>query len=239
MNIDVTLESGLRDAQLDSVQTFSWPFGINWQENRDLAQGDLILTKLGPGLKAGPGQKDLIFSWEDLLRQWQREKSFLKTSPLIKALGLKKGNVEEAIDATLGLGRDSAQILAAGFKVSAFERNPKIFFLAKAAQLMERTLDDRLEISFGSCEENSRSCPIYFDPMFDDGKQRKALPNKGMALFHDIVGGDADAKNEAQRLLNMTKRLVIKRPPKLDALLEKRNSCWESKAVRFDLYLGS
>jgi hypothetical protein len=77
--------------------------------------------------------------------------------------------------------------------------------------------------------------------MFDDGKSRKAKPKKKMEVFHSIVGADEDAYQEAKLLHSLLegqlKRLVIKRSPRDGALLEKPNSTWESKAVRFDLYL--
>lgn len=235
LNVYIDKHHGLES--VDALQSFSWPFPLNWcPYAENLAVGEVFVTGSGVGLVSPDGQKPLYFSWEENLRAWQREKrALLLSNPLLKAIGKKgQGGV---VDATVGLGKDSSMLLCCGHEVYGYERQEKVFFLQKASQILESFLPEKLFLHFGVVKENPENLPIFFDPMFDDGKKRKALPNKGMALFHEVVGGDEDALSEAQRLKALTSRLVIKRAPKAPQLLEKRNSAWESKAVRFDLYL--
>ncbi len=225
------------DISIDPLRQVEWPFEVRWHEGTQIPQsGELFYDREGVGLSSPDGQKPLRLSWEEGLRHWMREKrASLVQNSLCKALGLKEA--QSVIDATVGLGKDSCLLLALGHTIIGYERSPKIYFLQRASQITENFLLERLTLNFGSVTNNPENFPLYFDPMFDDGKKRKALPNKGMALFHKLVGGDSDAKEEAMRLRELTSRLVIKRAPKAEMLLEKRNSCWESKAVRFDLYL--
>lgn len=233
--LEVHVKDALPKSFLDILQQNVWEFPVKFVETGEsLVPGDLFVDELGVGLVTPSGQKPLYVSWKASFHKWSKEKK-LTQNPLIKALGAKRG--EAVIDATMGLGKDSALMLACGLKVYGFERNPKIYFLAKAAQLLEEFLPDNLFLKFGEVRENEEKLPIYFDPMFDDGTKRKALPTKGMALFHKIVGGDKDAAHVGERLRALTPRLVIKRSPRDPLLLENRNSAWESKAVRFDLYL--
>ncbi|MCF8059785.1 MAG: class I SAM-dependent methyltransferase [Bacteriovoracaceae bacterium] len=206
-------------------------------EGSTLPPGKIGLDSQGPLLGAMPGQTNIRFSWNHHIHAWRRDSLIMQgKAPLFKALGVRSG--DSVIDATMGLGRDCSQLIAAGLKVVAYERVPDVYFLGVAAQIFEGLSIDRLKLNFGPCLDNPDSLPIFFDPMFSDGKKRRAKPNKGMEVFHQLVGGDEDSELEAQRLLQLTKRLVIKRPPKGDQLLKGRNSCWESKALRLDLYLN-
>ncbi len=237
MFIEVTLLEELKGPMYNILQQFPWEFEVKYALGTQLSTGEIGLDSRGPILGAMPGQNPIRFSWNEQIHSWRRDAQCLQgKGPLFKALGVRRG--ETVIDTTMGLGRDTSQLLAAGIKVLAFERVPAVFFLGVAAQIFEGLSKERLQLNFGSCHSNPENYPIFFDPMFDDGKKRKAKPNKGMEVFHQLVGGDEDSSEEAERLRHLTKRLVIKRSPKSVELLKGRNSKWESKALRLDLYLN-
>lgn len=232
MYIEVIVLKSPSARRLDLLQQNLWDFEVRFLEADQLCEAQVGLD--GDNLLLGglPGQNPVVYSFEKELSKWRGSKG---KTPLVKALGANKG--DRLIDATFGFGKDSCQLLGHGLSVHAYERVPELYFLARSCQLWQEIPEERLKIHFGSVRENPKDCPIYFDPMYEDGALRKAKSGKGMQVFHKLVGLDEDASQEAQRLRDLTSRLVVKRAPKAPMLLEKRNSTWESKAVRFDLYL--
>jgi hypothetical protein len=213
-----------------------WAFEIIYREKAELEVGEIGLKGSQVLMGTQFSNSPFIFSWEEQMRSWSQDRDvFTGKTPLIKALGLKKN--DSVIDTTLGLGKDTTQLLTFGAHVEAYERVPQVYFMARAAQIFEGFLEDKLLLNFGSLGENPKNLPIYFDPMFDDGSKRKAKAHNAMSAFHELVGGDPDAIEEGKRLRNLTKRLVVKRPSKKKALLENVNSTWKGKAISFDLYL--
>ena len=82
---------------------------------------------------------------------------------------------------------------------------------------------------------------VLLDPMYPDAGKR-ALPNKGMALFRALVGADADADEMLQAALRVAlKRVVVKRPRRGAALGAGAGAAAPSGSVvgtttRYDLY---
>lgn len=223
------------------------PLGVTYSELRltpfsgdtsELQEGAAFIScQAAPYLYAGVDQKPILFSWQHSLNFWSREVVSFKKTPILKALGVSPGDT--VVDATCGMGQDSSFLLHAGLKVLAYERfTPTAFLLSFSAW---RESIDGLDLY---CDDYSRSevihkaAPIYYDPMFDDGKKRKAKAKKSMTLFHELLDAPEDSHEVAKRLLQKTYRLVIKRPPKGQLLLPGPNAQWKSKAVRFDLYLN-
>lgn len=248
MSIEVIVLEAPSSERLDQLQQYLWDFEVKYTTSDELLPAQVGIRGSELLLGGLAGQKPIVYGLNQELRFWRdsltktlnkskgKSKGNAKARPaILKALGVGRG--DKVIDATFGLGRDSCQLMSAGLKVTAFERVPELFFLAKASQIWEDISEDRLELHFGSVRENPERLPIYFDPMFSDGSDRKAKSGKGMQVFHELVGSDDDAGSEAKRLRELTDRLVIKRAPKAPQLLEGRNSDWTSKAVRFDLYL--
>lgn len=207
-----------------------------------LDKGALFLSDEGELLFIGDsGQKPMSFSWVKNLNFWSREVVSFKKHPLLRALGVKPG--EWVVDATCGTGGDCSFLLHAGLKVKAYERYFPTFLLLSYSLLSEElpeNLSEAIEVYYGDYAHNADqwNCPIYFDPMFDDGSKRKAKTNKEMTLFHSLLKDLPDDSSEVAKLLLLkTKRLVVKRPPKGDLLLANPNAQWTSKAVRFDLYI--
>ena len=215
--------------------------GLNFELCKDpslLEKGSLYLSCDEELLFIGAtGQKPMSFSWSKNLNFWSREVVSFKKNPLLRALGAKEG--EWVVDATCGTGADCSFLLHAGLKVRAYERYFPTYLLL-AFSYFKENISSNLEVHFGdySTLGDQWNCPVYFDPMFDDGSKRKAKTNKEMTLFHSLLKDlPDDSSMVAKRLLEKTNRLVVKRPPKGDLLLDKPNAQWVSKAVRFDLYI--
>ena len=215
-------------------------------EVSDLERGSLYLDEQGELMFIGaPLENPIRFSWEQSLHFWSKEKMSFKKHPLLRALGAPAG--QWVVDATCGMAGDTTFLLNAGLNVRAFERFFPTYLLLSYSLLKETQeglidLEDRLELYHGSYSASDNkdhwNCPIYFDPMFDDGVKRKAKSNKEMSLFHSLLKDYPDDSTEvAKALFAKTNRLVIKRAPKGPLLLERPNSQWTTKAVRFDLYI--
>ncbi|MFA5551573.1 MAG: class I SAM-dependent methyltransferase [Trueperaceae bacterium] len=160
----------------------------------------------------------------------------------------------EVVDATAGLGADSFHLASLGLRVTMIERVPLVAALladalaraaagqlGEAARLAAANLSlvqaDATEVLTQRLELGERPAVVYLDPMYP--KQGKAaLPGKGMALFRDLVGSDADSARllaAAQRAA--TRRVVVKRPLKAPFLgdLEPSGSL-AGGTTRYDLY---
>ena len=236
MFIEVTVIEAPEKHLYNKLQQNVWDFEVRYREGQELGVGQIGLKGNQVILGTEFPDSPFIYSWDQQMRTWAGDRDvFQGKTGLIKALGLKKE--DRVFDATMGLGKDTTQLLSFGANVIAHERVPEVFFMGRASQLFEGFLQDKLCLRFGALLQNPENLPIYFDPMFDDGSKRKAKAHKGMSAFHKLVGGDEDACEEAKRLRAMTSRLVIKRPSKKQALLGNVNSSWKGKAVSFDLYL--
>lgn len=243
MTLKVTMSLDLTKEIRDLLQQNVWEFPISFEEEDPMnglpkdEVGLPFVTNEGVFVGTGPGVLPLEFSWTHHLRFWriENQKTPAKKSSLFKAVS----PAGQVVDATCGFGRDCAFFLSTGQKVLAFERNELVFFCLKAASLLEELDHVSLELCFGSYDGRAGfEVPIYFDPMYEGKEKKKAKSKKTMDTFQGVIRGDDDAETEAGRLLELTQRLVIKRAPRGDLLLKNRNSCWESKAVRFDLYLN-
>jgi hypothetical protein len=69
-------------------------------------------------------------------------------------------------------------------------------------------------------------------------KNSKAAPRKGMQLFRKHVGVDTDARQSAQKLQQLSSRLVIKRSVKASSLIENPSMSFGKKSTLYDVYLN-
>lgn len=233
MTIVINIRDNACSHHLTALKNEPWPFPVRFVESQTFDKNHPIyLDENGLYLGLKSGLNDIFFSWEDKLHHWTRDRSI--SAHLMKALGCKKG--DKVIDATAGFGFDTSYLLHHGLEVVAFERTPILYTLLRGSLLLyEKALP--LTLNFGAASDHVWDCPVYFDPMYDAGDKRSAASKKEMSFLHELVGADEDAEEQARLLRQKTKRLVIKRPPRLPPMLPHRNSYWESKAVRFDLYL--
>lgn len=176
----------------------------------------------------------------------QRLKTLSKTQPLIKALSLEKGDL--VLDATAGLGKDALSICHFGVNVIAIEENPIVFALledglrrALEHEKFNKKFSDKIKLVQGSSLEYMKSIKkkphtIYLDPMYPT-IEKTAKPKKEMAFLRDILEETKNIEELLdQALITATKRVVLKRPIGSPEL-KKPSHSFESKMVRFDMYL--
>lgn len=175
-----------------------------------------------------------------------RLKTLSKTQPLFKAMALEKG--ERVLDATAGLGKDALSFCHYGVSVVAVEENPIVFALLedglRRAMLhpqFYKKFSGKIEIVQGSSLDYMKNIgekphTIYLDPMYPH-EEKSAKPKKEMAFLREIL---SETKNIEQllevALKTALKRVVLKRPLASEPIGKPSHS-FESKLVRFDMYL--
>jgi 16S rRNA (guanine1516-N2)-methyltransferase len=171
---------------------------------------------------------------------------------LLRAVGrLEEGAV--VVDATAGLGADAFHLAVNGVRVHMIERHPLVAALLQdvlwrtgAGHEGEdaRQAAARLSLSVGDARFllggiDPAPSVVLLDPMYPDAGKR-ALPNKGMALFRALVGTDADADEMLQAALRVAlKRVVVKRPRRgalLGAGAPAPSGSVVGTTTRYDLY---
>ncbi len=173
---------------------------------------------------------------------------------LARAVGLS-GNFKPLVaDLTAGLGRDSFVLASLGARVILIERNSAVSALLADGldRLRQRaTLDAVLaDISgrltlckadakdwLSDFDEQDRPDAIYLDPMFPE-RGKSANVKKEMAIFHDVVGDDADADALLEAALEVAHyRVVVKRPRRAPPLADRTPGfSIDGKTTRFDIY---
>lgn len=168
---------------------------------------------------------------------------------LLKAIGGGQPR-PSVIDATAGLGRDSAILLGAGYSVSMIEENPVAVALLEDALTRLQAhpavasyadqlslLNAQAEQSLPTLAEQGRADVIYLDPMFA-ASGKSALVKKDMQLFQSLLGHGGDGTELLDVALSVAKyRVVVKRAIKAPPLANRQPTLSVSgKAVRFDVY---
>jgi 16S rRNA (guanine1516-N2)-methyltransferase len=167
-----------------------------------------------------------------------------------KAVGIKKGNRPNIVDATAGLGRDAFVLATLGCRVHMIERSEIIAKLLedglhRAAQdeKIGPLVKKNLSLACGDSQQELFHVPfepevIYLDPMFPR-KEKSALVKKEMRLLQSVVGQDTAADTLLEISLTIaTNRVVVKRPAYAGFLAEiKPHTSIKTKKHRFDIYL--
>ena len=181
-----------------------------------------------------------------------RCKSFsVAKEAIAKAIGFKKNKpAVSVIDATAGLGKDSFILATLGCKVQLIERSLVISALLKdgleRARVCPHTADIISNMHFiaGDAIEILSRLPteqypdiIYLDPMFPK-RQKTALVKKEMLALRDIVGTDLDCNELLTIALNVAKKRVVVKRPRLSPCLSEIAPSFvlEGAANRFDVY---
>lgn len=180
---------------------------------------------------------------------------------IVKAVKGRSKGLLRVLDATAGLGRDSAVLAGFGFSVTLLEREPIVAALladglARAAQSDDARLNAIVSAMQLHCVDASTylnalaaaDCPdvIYLDPMFPPS-DKSALVKKEMRLFQQLFhGAEANSVMEDYTaLLHSARtcaklRVVVKRPRKAEVLAgQSPDYSLEGKAVRFDIYISA
>lgn len=167
-----------------------------------------------------------------------------------KAVGIKKGNRPNIVDATAGWGRDAFVLATLGCRVHMIERSEVIAKLledglqrARQDEKIGPLIKGKLSLTCGESHQELGNIPfepevIYLDPMFPH-KEKSALVKKEMRMLQEVVGQDDDADELLKLALTIaTNRVVVKRPAYADFLAElKPNTSIKTKKHRFDIYL--
>jgi 16S rRNA (guanine1516-N2)-methyltransferase len=166
--------------------------------------------------------------------------------PIVRAFG---ADVHTVVDATAGLGQDSALLACMGFQVTAMERSAVIAALLQDG-LRRATEDERwrnrfigrLELVHADAREmlrrmDPRPDAVYIDPMFPPKRKKSALPSRSIRLVRAVVGDDEDAADLFQvALATAAKRVVVKRPNHAPPLHDNPATSYKGKLARFDVY---
>ena len=175
---------------------------------------------------------------------------------LASALGLKRHPASRVLDATAGLGRESAIAAALGCGVIACERSPIVGTLladafARAAHepgLAEVIARIDLRIAdardvLRSLDDASRPDAILVDPMFPE-RTKAARAKKEMQLLQRLLGPDdpADTVELIElALATARRRVILKRPVHAPHVPGVRAPDLEvpGRAARYDVYLSA
>ncbi len=176
----------------------------------------------------------------------QRLKTLSKNQPLYKAMAIKSG--EKILDATAGLGKDALSFCHFGVYVTAVEENPIIFalledglnramlnsqFKDKFSGKIQLVNDSSLEYMKGLEEKPDT---IYLDPMYPH-EEKSAKPKKEMAFLRELVSVTQNVEELLETAIQTAlKRVVLKRPHGSE-FIGKPSHSFESKLVRYDMYL--
>lgn len=169
--------------------------------------------------------------------------------PLARAVGIKGGARPTVIDLTAGLGRDAWSLASTGCSVVAFERQPLVHALladglarARSSNGPAVAIAERISLHRGDVRDAAPECldadgrtVWLLDPMFPE-RRKSALVKKGMRIFQQLVGDDADAPDlYAWARRQPGQRWVVKRPVSAPALAGmKPDVRYEGGRVRFD-----
>lgn len=174
--------------------------------------------------------------------------------PLLKAVGIKKGNPARptVIDCTAGLGEDAWLLASHGCTVTAIERQPIIAVLLKDAIQRAKTIKPDTAQRLTAYRSNAIDWlttkalspipqAIVLDPMFPLG--RKAKERKPLRVLRMLAGDDDDAPALLTAALDTgIHRVCVKRPLKAPAIDNKKRPApdvvYKGKAVRFDVYFN-
>jgi len=179
--------------------------------------------------------------------------------PLLKAVGIKKGNSIRpyVIDCTGGFGEDAWLLASHDCEVDVLERNPIISALlsdslkraekwyphiADLIKLQNVDATNWLSDSLTINPKVKSKAAIVLDPMFPLG--RKAKERKPMRVLRMLAGDDEDAPALLKAALDTgVHRVCVKRPlraPVIEhAQRTKPDVVYKGKAVRFDVYINN
>lgn len=213
---------------------------------------ELVLGPMGWGLQEGgrkrarPITVDLV---EGDVGRRRREPGRYR-SELARAVGVTRTHAPTVIDATAGLGVDSALLAWLGCTVVAMEREPILAVLWQQAIRQLHACPDVPKLTFRGgaaellvpehCEAVGRPDVIYLDPMFPP-RSKTALVRKEMQLLQRLSPHPFGAEQDALFALAISwtrERVVVKRPRTAAPLAMGVSHSLEGKTTRFDVYVA-
>jgi 16S rRNA (guanine1516-N2)-methyltransferase len=180
-------------------------------------------------------------------------RAFESRQPLARALGYRRQDPYNVVDATAGLGRDAMLLATLGCRVTMLERSPVVCALledglrrAANSNLLNRVLQERVSLHCTNAlgwlterrELGQRADAIYLDPMFPE-RTKSSLVRKEMRILKTLLGDERGSEALLRGALDCAReRVVVKRPPgapPLDAM--PPDISYSGKRTRFDVYL--
>lgn len=182
----------------------------------------------------------------DLAARVRRRGISRKTSLLARACGLHRRSHLKVLDATAGLGHDSAVLAGFGCSVTAIERHPVPAALARDALRRARNEgvvgDCWTRIIFDDAQKfldrmtDDPPDVILVDPMFF-APRRKSKPQKIMTWMQEIIGpGEHTSSLVIAARTVAGQRVVVKRHAR-QPCLQTPDLTFGERAIRFDVYL--
>lgn len=200
-------------------------------------------------VKMGSSENPVFIDFTAKKIQYRQKNSGTRKEALARAVGMKKGEAINIVDASAGLGGDSFILAALGANMLMLERNPLVHLLLEDAILrakhdinLQGIMENMQLINADSITYldglETRPDVIYMDPMFPD-KTKTALSKKEMRLFREIAGADEDVNLLLEKALQKaSRRVVIKRPRKSPYVNNmKPHFDISGKSSRFDVYM--
>ena len=173
---------------------------------------------------------------------------------LASALGLKRHPGARVLDATAGLGRESAVAAALGCEVIACERSPIVACLLRdgldraAALPGLASVIARIDLRVADARDVLAALPydkrpdaVVVDPMFPE-RNKAARAKKEMQLLQHLLGPDDPRDTVAlieAALATARRRVILKRPVHAPHVAGIRPPDLEvpGRAARYDVYL--
>jgi 16S rRNA (guanine1516-N2)-methyltransferase len=180
---------------------------------------------------------------------WRLRQARHRREALARACGLGRLESPEIIDATAGLGRDSALLAVLGARVTAIERHPLVAALlrdALARGVGDRVLGEHLgritvveadAVDWLRMQPEACADVVYLDPMFADAGT--AAVTKEMQLLRELLGPSPTSEALLQVARERARRrVVVKRHRHAPALADQVPSfSLTGRSTRFDVYL--
>ena len=197
-----------------------------------------------------PGIAPVVIDFLSGKTAYRRKYGHAGGEAISKAVGIKKGDRPNIVDATAGWGRDAFVLATMGCRVHMIERSEIIAKLledglhrAEQDKKIGGLIKDKLSLTCGDSRKMLLQTPfepevIYLDPMFPH-KEKSALVKREMRVLQDVVGKDEDADTLLNLALTIaTNRVVVKRPASANFLAGiKPQTSIKTKKHRFDIYL--
>lgn len=206
-------------------------------------------------LRSGKQRTTLVIDFLAGVLQYRARIRQARSEMLVRACGVPNdGTPWRLVDATAGLGRDAFLLATCGAGVTLLERHPVLALLLAEAlyelageipevaarmRLVQQDSATYLQALAG----DARPEVVYCDPMFPPRTKSAAVSGE-MQVLHQLVGATPDEGDLlAAALRAATRRVVVKRPLRADALratgLENIHPSYAlaGRASRFDVYL--
>lgn len=218
-----------------SIEPNSETFFLTWRDSELKLLDKELLKKGGLSIDIAPRNGE------------QRSYPAPKEGAFAQAIGRKTKTV---VDATTGWAQDSLCLFRMGYEISCMERSPIMAELladafarlareswVKKLQLTPPILMAGNAIELLKTLEFSPDC-IYLDPMFPPKRKKSALSKKSMTILQELVGEDLDKTTLFETALAVTgKRVVVKSPDYAEPLGGKPSESFNSKLLRYDVYI--